>query len=290
MKAARQPSLFVSHGSPMLALEPGATGAFFSRFGRTVERVFGRPWAVVAVSPHTAAHVPVWVAGTPHHAIHDFGGFPPALFALQYHPPGAPELARQAQQHLRAAGVETALVDQAGLDHGIWSVLRHAWPDAAVPVLPLALTPAATPHELWRLGEALAWLGDEGVLVLGTGGITHNLRRLARSPDFQDDPGRPEDPVCAGFRDWVARHAAARDWPSLFDYRRLAPGAVDMHPTDEHWLPFYVAAGVGGAQATPQRVHEGYTYGCLGMDAYAFGDQAATLAVALDETSTSLPH
>lgn len=287
MQATSLPSLFVSHGSPMLALEPGATGAFFARLGRTLDRVFGRPQAIVAISPHTAARVPVWLAGTPHHAIHDFGGFPPALFALQYSPPGAPDLAHQAQQRLRADGIETALLDQAGLDHGIWSVLRHAWPDAQVPVLPLALTPAATPQALWQLGEALAWLGEQGVLVLGTGGITHNLRRLSRGADFQDDPQRPEDPVCQAFRGWVAEHAAARDWARLFDYRRLAPGAVEMHPSDEHWLPFYVAAGAGGAQAVPQRVHEGYTYGSLGMDAYAFGAAAATLAQALREASPS---
>lgn len=276
------PALFLSHGSPMIALEPGAAGAFMRRLGEAWRQRFGRPSAIVTVSAHTAARMPVLLAATHHEAVYDFGNFDPALFRLRYDVAGAPALAPQVEALLVAAGLGVQRVDAGGLDHGAWTVLRYLFPDADVPVLPLAYVPGDPPAAQFALGRALAPLADQGVLVLASGSITHDLRRVfARGLDAPVE--QPEIPECAAFRGWMAERSAARDWPALFDYRRQAPSGAAMHPTDEHLLPWYVAAGVGGAGAAPQRLHESVTYGCLGMDAYAFGAGASALGQALQE-------
>ena len=273
------PALFLSHGSPMTALEPGPATAFMARLGPTVDATFGRPRAVLAVSAHSLAREPVLLAAAQHATVHDFSGFPPALYELRYDAPGAPELARRAAGLLHAAGITAHVLDQGGLDHGIWTPLRFAWPAADIPVLPLAFPPDWSPQRLFDMGQALAPLADEGVLVLGSGSITHNLRRVFGAGRPERDA--PEVEPCAGFRHWFADRAWAADWEALFDYRRQAPHALDMHPSDEHLLPWYVAAGAGGRGAPARRLHASVTYGCLGMDGYGFGARLAALEQAL---------
>lgn len=273
------PALFISHGSPMIALEPGPAGAFMQRLGPAIEAAFGRPRAILAISPHTATRQPVLLAGARHEAVHDFGGFPEALYRMRYDAPGAPALAAEVQALLGAAGVPVAAVDAGGLDHGIWTPLRYLWPQAEVPVLPLALVPDWTPAMQLELGRALAPLLGRGVLVMATGAMTHNLRMVAESGRRHDRPERAES---TAFRGWMHERAAAGDWEALLDYRRQAPHAVLMHPSDEHLLPFYVAAGAGGTAVPALRLHDSVSYGVLGMDTYAFGPQAARLAAALD--------
>lgn len=269
------PAIFLSHGSPMMALEPGTTGPFLQRLGAALDAHHPRPKAILAVSAHTAAREPVLLGAARHQAVHDFGGFPDALYQLQYDAPGTPELAVQVEARLRAAGLPVHHSDQGGLDHGIWSMLRFMRPQADIPVLPLAWVPNLPPAQQFALGELLASLADEGVLVMGTGSITHNLRRIFSGGRPAVDA--PEIAESQAFRRWMAERSAARDWDALFDYRKQAPAAVDMHPTDEHLLPWYVAAGAGGRAHTPERLYESVTYGCLGMDAYAFGPGAAAL-------------
>lgn len=274
------PSIFVSHGSPMIALQPGAAGAFMQRLGPAIDAAFGRPKAIVAVSAHTAARAPVLLAGARHEAVYDFGNFDPKLYTLRYDAPGAPHLAERVAGLLRDAGIASHTVDQGGLDHGHWTALRYIYPDADIPILPLAFVPMQSPAEQFALGAALAPLRRDGVLVFGSGSITHNLRRVfANGRDGPED--LPEIPESAAFRGWMAERSTARDWEALFAYRRLAPHAVDMHPTDEHLLPWFVAAGAGGREAAPRRLHASVSRGCLGMDAYAFGAQAERLAQAL---------
>jgi 4,5-DOPA dioxygenase extradiol len=273
---ATQPALFVSHGSPMIALEPGAAGAFLQRLGRAIDRTFGKPGAIVAVSAHTGAREPMLLAADQHQAVYDFGGFDPKLYTLRYDAPGAPNLAPRVALLLQAAGLPVHVSGEGGLDHGIWTALRYLWPDADVPVLPLAFVPTQPPAAQFALGQALAPLREQGVLVLGTGSITHNLRRVFAG-GLRANPDQPEIPESAAFRTWMAERAAARDWDALFDYRGRAPHAADMHPTDEHLLPWYAAAGAGGRDSTPVRLHDSVTHGSLGMDAYAFGDQAQRL-------------
>ena len=274
------PPLFISHGSPMTALEPRQAGAFWQQLGPAIDATFGRPKAILIASAHTLTRVPALLAGARHEAIYDFGGFDPKLQTLRYDAPGAPALAARVQGLLQAAGLPAQSVDEGGLDHGIWVPLRSVYPGADVPVLPLGFPPDWTPAQLFALGAALAPLAAEGVLVIGSGSLTHNLRRVfaGRPPPID----APEATDSAAFRAWVEQRGLARDWDALLAYRTQAPFAAEMHPTDEHWLPFYVAAGAGGRDAPPLRLHDSLTFGCLGMDTYAFGPQAAALQRALE--------
>lgn len=276
------PPVFLSHGSPMTALEPGATGPFWQRLGPALEALSARPRAILAVSAHTLTREPVLLAAARHDTVHDFGGFPDALYRLRYDTAGAPALAEHVRALVSAAGLPVHRVDEGGLDHGIWTPLRFSHPAADVPVLPLGFPPDWTPAQLFALGEALAPLTAEGVWIMATGSITHNLRLLfgARRPEMD----APELPASAAFRRWFAERSAARDWAALQDYRAGAPHAVEMHPSDEHLLPWFVAAGAGGREHVPRRLHDAMTYGCIGMDAYAFGPAASELAATLQHT------
>ncbi len=275
------PSIFVSHGSPMIALEPGAAGAFMQRLGPAISATFGKPKAIVSISAHTAARVPVVLAGARHSAFYDFGGFDPELFTLRYDAPGDPALAARVLALLRSADIPAESVEQGGLDHGAWTALRYLYPAADIPIVPLAFVQSDSPARQFALGAALASLTQDGVLVLGSGSITHNLRRVFSGGGLHPDKAQPEIPESAAFRDWIADRSRALDWDALFAYRTRAPHGVDMHPTDEHLLPWYVAAGAGGRTSAPLRLHDGVTMGSLGMDAYAFGPAARTLADAL---------
>jgi 4,5-DOPA dioxygenase extradiol len=270
--------IFVSHGSPMTALEPRAAGAFMQRLGPAIDAAFGRPKAVLAISAHTLARAPLLLAAARHAAVYDFGGFDEKLYTLRYDAPGAPGLADQVETLLRAADIDVHRLEQSGLDHGIWTPLRYMWPAADVPVLPLAFVPNWSARQLFALGEALAPLAAQGVLILGSGSITHNLQRVFAGG--MRDVDRAATPESTAFRDWFTQRGAAADWDALLDYRRQAPSATLMHPSDEHLLPFYVAAGAAGRHAAT-RIHASLTYGDLGMDAYAFGPSTTRLQQAL---------
>ncbi|MBI2733271.1 MAG: dioxygenase [Aquabacterium sp.] len=276
------PTLFLSHGSPMIAIEPGEAGLFMQRLGPAIDRIWGRPRAIVIMSPHTATRTPFVLGAAQHDTIHDFGGFPDALYEVYYDAPGEPELAHQVTHLLADAGLLAQFTPQGGLDHGIWTTLMHLYPQVDVPVVPLSLTPQSHPAELLAMGRLLHSLTTQGVLVIGSGSLTHNLHRFFRHPTPVD---APEEGDCAAFRSWVQSRTDAADWPALLDYRAQAPFAAEMHPTDEHWLPFYFAAGAstqGDAMpALGQRLHASVTHGHLAMDAYGFGPGAALLADAL---------
>jgi 4,5-DOPA dioxygenase extradiol len=260
----------------MIALEPREAGRFMQALGPAIDTAFGRPQAVLAVSAHSLTRVPVLLAAARHEAVYDFGGFDPRLNQMRYDAPGEPALAHRVAALLHAAGLPAEVVDEGGLDHGIWTPLRYVYPAADVPVLPLAWPPHWSSAQLFALGRALAPLADEGVLVVGSGSITHNLRRVFAG-GLRPDADAPATPESTAFRDWFATSAAAADWDTLLDYRRQAPHAVLMHPTDEHLLPFFVAAGAAGRQPAT-RIHASLSYGDLGMDAYAFGPHVAPLA------------
>ena len=283
---SRYAPVFLSHGSPMTALDPGPAGVFWRQLGLAIDARAAAggaaPTAIVALSAHTLARRAVTLAGARHAAVHDFGGFPQALYDLRYEVAGVPCLAPHVEQLLQWAGIEVDHADTGGLDHGIWVPLRHIRPLGDIPVLPVAFPPNRTPEQLFELGVALQPLIDEGVWIVGTGSITHNLRLgLPR-----DEPV-PEIPASAAFRAWFAERSAERDWPSLWHYRALAPEAVHMHPTDEHLLPWYIAAGAGGQDHAPIRLHASVAGGHLGMDAYAFGADAPALARAVEMLATT---
>ena len=276
------PSLFLSHGSPMIALEPGEAGHFMQRLGPVIDATFGRPKAVVVMSPHTATRSTIVLGGAQHSTIHDFGGFPAPLYEVLYDAPGAPELSKEVYGLIRSAGLQVQWTPQGGLDHGIWTALMHLYPKVDVPIVPVSLVPTWSAAQTMAMGRVLAGLREQGVLVVGSGSLTHNLRRFFTQPSPVD---APEAADCAAFRGWVLERAQTGQWDDLLAWDTHAPHAHQMHPTDDHWLPFYFAAGAGETAAgePPQavRIHGSVTYGHLAMDAYAFGPEAATLAQAL---------
>jgi 4,5-DOPA dioxygenase extradiol len=278
MDARTLPSLFISHGSPMMALEPGAAGAFLQTLGPAIDAAFGRPRAVLVASAHSLTREPALLAASRHETVHDFGGFPDALYQLRYDAPGGDAIAPLVAQSVRDAGLPIHVLPDGGLDHGIWVPLRYAYPRVDVPVLPLAFPPDWSPRQLFELGRALAPLRGQGVLVLGSGSITHNLRLVfsRRRHDSTARDDEPEMPESAAFRRWFAERSAAQDHDALFDYRARAPHAALMHPTDEHLLPWYVAAGAGH-EGPALRLHDSVQIGSLGMDTYAFGAGAPRL-------------
>jgi len=277
------PTLYISHGSPMTALDGGAAGAFWQTLGPAFTAAFGRPKAILVMSAHSLTREPVLLGAPQHAAVYDFGGFPDALYQLRYDAPGAPALAQRVAGLLAAAGLPAHLTDEGGMDHGIWTPLRSMYPEADIPVLPLAWPPNWSPAQLFALGQALAPLADEGVLIIGSGAITHNRRLWAGGRGAIDAPEYPES---AAFRNWFLDRSAEHDWPALFAYRERAPHAAHMHPTDEHLLPFYLAAGAAGDPKAPAlRLHGSVTWGHLGMDVYGFGANAPRLQAELDGQS-----
>lgn len=255
------PALFVSHGSPMLVLTESPARDFLRGLGR----VIGRPSAILVASAHWETRVPALNAVARNATIHDFYGFPPALFAMRYEPPGAPELARRAGGLLAAAGFETGIDPERGLDHGAWVPLSLMYPEADIPVLQVGIQSALDPAHHWRVGRALAPLRADNVLVMGSGSFTHDLSRLRRGVV---DGAQPDDVVA--FSDWFDTAIVDGRVADLLDYRERAPHAVRQHPTDEHLLPLYVALGAGGEMVAAERLHCSAMYSSLRMDAYAF--------------------
>lgn len=251
------PSLFISHGAPTLAVEPGPAQDFLRRLGTDLPR----PKSILAVSAHWESDPPSLGTTDRPRTIHDFGGFGPALHAMQYPAPGAPALATRAAALLAAEGMAAVLDPARGLDHGAWVPLSLMYPDADIPVTQLSVQPHAGADHHLRVGRALAALRAEGVLILASGSTTHDLRAIDPTPDA------PEPDWVKSFADWIERTLAADDDVALAAYRRLAPNAIRNHPTEEHILPLFVARGAGGSAA---QLYRGLTYGVLRMDAYAF--------------------
>lgn len=255
----RFPTLFVSHGAPTFALQPGRAGAMLGEFARRLPR----PVAVVVVSAHWMSAVPQVTSHAAPPTVHDFGGFAPELFELSYPAPGDPALARRIVAMLASLGAREDF--RRGLDHGAWVPLMHLYPQADVPVLQVSLPQRAGPVECLELGRLLGPLAIDGVLVMGSGSITHNLGDVFAA-DRQDGRYAEE------FMDWTAATLAAGDMDALLDYRRRAPHAARAHPTEEHFLPLFAAMGAAGQHWSPAwRLEGGTEYGVLGMDAYVFG-------------------
>jgi 4,5-DOPA dioxygenase extradiol len=259
---ASLPTLFVSHGSPMLALRDSPARRFLQGLGKSLER----PQAILVVSAHweTRGNPAVSLAPRPA-TIHDFGGFPRALFEIQYAAPGAPDAAERAAALLEAHGIPVGRSTQRGLDHGAWVPLSLMYPEADIPVTQLSLVHGAGPADHERLGHALAALRGEGVLVIGSGSLTHNLYEFSgREIDA------PAPPWVREFEAWMNARLESGERAALLDYRRAAPSAARNHPTEEHLLPLFVAMGAAGPDARATRLHASVEHGVLAMDVYAF--------------------
>lgn len=256
-----QPTLFLSHGSPMHALEPGAAGEAWVALGRRLPR----PRALLIASAHWETNVPMLTGNAKPQTIHDFFGFPDPLYRLRYPAAGEPALAARAAEFLKAAGFTAAIDGCRGLDHGAWAPLLHMVPDADIPVVQVSVqTPLGARHHL-ALGRALAPLAADDVLLVGSGHMTHNLRDWMRG----HGNGAPV-PYAVEFQSWVDARIAGHDLDALADYRSRAPHAARAHPTEEHFLPLHFALGAAQADYRPERVFAQIEGGVLAMDAYLF--------------------
>ena len=245
----------------MHAIEPGAAGQAWAALGRALPR----PRAVLIASAHWTTSVPMLTGNPAPQTIHDFGGFPAELYTLKYPAPGAPALATRAVALLKDAGITAGVDGCRGLDHGAWVPLLHMYAAHDVPVVQISLQPEqGTMHHV-ELGRALAPLAREGVLIVGSGHTTHNLR------DWMANLRRSEPLRYAqAFADWLDGVLVAHDTAALVDYREQAPDAVRAHPTEEHFLPLHVAWGAAGDDARVERVVAGFEAGALAMHSWLF--------------------
>jgi len=252
----RLPSIFVAHGAPLLALDP-ALGEPLDRWGR----VLPRPRAILAISAHWE-DAPLTLGATETRPlVYDFFGFPEELYRVGYPAPGAGWLADRVEALVAQRGVRRS---QRGLDHGVWTPLVHLYPQADVPVLQLSMPATESAAALFELGRSLAPLRDEGVLILGSGNLVHNLRRVewharAAPPQWAEE-----------FDGWIADVLERRDWDALVDYRERAPQLALAHPTEEHLRPVLVAAGAGADEPVSFAL-TGWELGSLSRRSVQFG-------------------
>lgn len=260
----RLPSLFVSHGAPTFALAPGLSGPQLTALGGALPR----PKAVLVVSPHwTTNDVRVGAVARPQ-TIHDFGGFPQALYQLSYPAPGAPDIASRTLDVLRSAGWSASLDASRGLDHGAWVPLRYLYPAADIPVFQVSMPQSLDAESAYLLGRSLSVLAQDGVLVVGSGSLTHNL--------YEFRMGDSAEPAYArDFVQWVREAIRDNDVDRLLHTLSRAPMAHRAHPTPEHFLPLLVAYGASDQGGVAEVLDGGFAHGVLAMESYVFGSYAA---------------
>ena len=262
------PALFISHGAPTFAIEPGRLGPRLGEIGRQltsdVAAGSGQIKAVLVVSPHWQTR-DLRVMTTPKpETVHDFGGFPSELYDLHYPAPGHPQLAAQARCLLAQTGLLVSEEARRGLDHGAWVPLMHMLPQAQLPVFQVSMPFTLTTSSALALGRALAPLRAQGVLIVASGSMTHNLHEFGQGSDHAAD-------YVVEFTHWVRQAVQRNDIAALIDYRARAPHAERAHPSEEHFLPLLVALGAQLAGETALTLDGGVDNAVLSMESYAWG-------------------
>ncbi|MFI5350145.1 MAG: 4,5-DOPA dioxygenase extradiol [Elusimicrobiota bacterium] len=259
-QSSRQPVLFLGHGSPMNAIEDNSFTRTLAKLG---ERL-ARPKAVLCVSAHWLTEGTRVTGMARPRTIHDFGGFPEALYDIRYPAPGSPELAALVRETI---GSKAVSIDETewGLDHGAWSVLRHLYPKADVPVVQLGIDYALPAARHFELGEKLRPLRENGVLIIGSGNIAHNLRRISF-----DENAAPEA-WAAEFDGWVKRRLEKRDFESLLGDLASAPSGALSVPTPDHYDPLLYILGASDARDKLRFEYEGIQNASISMRSLSFG-------------------
>jgi 4,5-DOPA dioxygenase extradiol len=257
------PTVFVSHGAPTLAIKPGVPAySFLNGLGQRYPSIA----AVLCISAHWTTARPAVNAVAFPKTIHDFSGFPEELYHLAYPAPGAPDLARRVAGLIEAAGLSCDTDTGRGLDHGAWVPLMLMVPDAGIPVIQLSLQGHLDPARHLALGEAIAPLRHEGVLIVGSGGAVHPLG----DPTVALGEGLPTENWAIAFNDWLNRAVTSGDVTGLVRYRELAPSAVHAQHYPDHFMPLFAALGAAGPGAKGTILHQSWYWGNLGMGAYEF--------------------
>lgn len=256
------PALFLAHGSPMTAIEDTPYTQFLEEYAKTLH-----PKAIVIFTAHWESSI-LTISSTDdvYETIYDFGGFPPELYAVKYNARGSKVLASELQERFGKQGIETRTDSTRGLDHGSWTLLKRIFPKADIPVVQVSVHPFLPPSEQYRIGQALQGLGEEDILVIGSGVTVHNLRALKwNQPRFAE----PEQ-WAVQFDDWIVDNIEKRDLDTLFRYEELAPHARMAVPREEHFVPLYIALGAGSPDRQPKVIHRSYEFGTLSYLSFAF--------------------
>lgn len=248
------PALFISHGAPTLAVEQSATTSALARMGQNLPK----PRAIVIMSAHWQS-AKLEISSNPRPKTwHDFSGFAPELYELQYPVSGQPALAETIAQQLSARGITCSVNPVRACDHGVWAPLRHLYPEADVPIVQVSLPQHYDSIACYQLGAQLADLRNEQILVVGSGNITHNLQALRWDADSIDQAAK-------SFKQWLLQQLKT-DIPTALDWQQY-PEYKDIHPSDEHLLPLFFALGAGQRVSV---VHQSMAHHSLGMDIYRF--------------------
>lgn len=252
-------SLFLAHGSPMLALTDNAYSEFLEDLGKQIQ-----PKAIVIFTAHWETEV-VTISSSDevYDTIYDFGGFPDELYAIKYPAKGSSQIASMVESKLRDKGITVHQDRTRGLDHGSWCLLYRMYPDANIPVVQISVNPFLPASEQYRIGEALRGLGQEDILVIGSGVTVHNLRIL-------DWNAQVPEPWAVAFDDWLIDKIQSNDLESLFQYAQLAPQARLAVPRAEHLVPLFIAMGSGETESKAKVIHRSYELGTLSYLSLAF--------------------
>ncbi|TJY41814.1 dioxygenase [Cohnella pontilimi] len=257
------PSLFVAHGSPMVAIEDSEYARFLDQFGPA----FPRPQAIVIFSAHWESGVQMVSEIDEYSTIYDFGGFPEELYRIQYPAKGDKALSSEIGRLFTENGISYEMEKRRGLDHGSWTILRRMYPDADIPVIAMSVNPELSPAEQYRIGRALAPLREKDVLIIGSGVTVHNfglfgVRDRAAVKALAD-----------GFENWLQEHLMKWDLDSLFRYETLAPyGTVAVPPqAKEHFVPIFYAMGAADAVRTTKALHQSLMMDMFTNTVYQFG-------------------
>ncbi|MBI1450813.1 MULTISPECIES: dioxygenase [Acinetobacter] len=257
MKLQTLPGLFISHGSPMLAINPEQIGPALERLSLNLPR----PKAIIVMSAHwESKDIEVSTASRPE-TWHDFRGFPAELYEIRYPAPGQPELAEHILDLLAQTGFEAHANNTRPRDHGVWMPLLHMYPEANIPLISISLPMNLSAEDIFSIGRALAELREQQILLIGSGSITHNLREI----EWQNPkPTTPE--WCSVFRNYVVAKLQHHDFDAVLDWQTI-PHVLRNHPTLEHFAPLFFAMGTGKRFNI---VHHSYSMGALGRDIYRF--------------------
>ncbi|MGX9460295.1 DODA-type extradiol aromatic ring-opening family dioxygenase [Shewanella sp. A14] len=260
MKQLQHP-LFISHGSPMMAVENTNTSRFLQKLGQQLPT----PKAIVVFSAHLDVTDDVVItAGARPETIHDFYHFPDELYQIHYPAPGEPVLAKQIADAFVSAGIKVNLSPTHGWDHGVWIPLRLMYPQANIPIVQISINTRVGTAQNYQYGQLIASLKHDNILIIGSGGISHNLSEVFRQ---SKTPNGVE--MMNTFTNWVEEKLINNDTESMLNYLSLAPFAQFNHPTQEHFLPLIAVLGASET-CSAKKIHQDVEFELLSLDAYSF--------------------
>ena len=255
----KMPAVFVGHGSPMIALDHNELTDTYNRLGKRILEEFGKPRAILMISAHWYTHGTLVQSAAKPRQVYDMYGFPPELYELKYEPTGCADLTRDVTDLL---GADVEIDDSWGIDHGAWSILVHIFPKADIPVVQLSVNGDITARQSYELGQRLASLREKGYLIMGSGNVVHNLRRV----EWENEHGNP---AADRFDEAIKAAIEQRDDEAVIDYHRY-PDADYAVPTPDHFLPLLYILGASKGE-TPYIFNNVRNLGSMALTGYAFG-------------------